>query len=166
MERTIRKGVPRIVVGTLLVAGAWLAVACASGDDDESSASAAPGKTECTPVGDACGPRGSACCQVEDGPVQCLDGTCGVCKALQAECSGVECCDGARCQGNKCCSMGGCETSADCCGGRVCGGQAGCCIPAGAATSFTPECCSGRAMDKYCKYPDSDSTYYCGTECL
>jgi hypothetical protein len=159
----------RFGAGTVTVAVVtWLVVGCSSSDDDKKSAApTAPPK--CVDLGDECGPRGSACCQLDDDSsrVQCLDGLCGICKPLQAECSGIECCDGAPCRGGKCCSIGGCSADEDCCGGMVCGGAAGCCIPAGVDTSYTPDCCSGRAKDKYCKYPNpDDGTYYCGTECL
>jgi hypothetical protein len=54
---------------------------------------------------------------------------------------------------------------ADCCGGMVCGGQAGCCIPAGSATSYNPDCCSGRAREIY-RTNSSGGQDYVGSECI
>jgi hypothetical protein len=147
----------------LVLVGVWLSAGCSSSDDDDGAN--APAAPMCVDLGDACGPRGGGCCQGDQGLVQCLDGTCGLCLPLQAACTGVQCCD-AVCRGGKCCSVGGCSTDADCCGGRVCSGQAGCCIPAGSPTSYNPDCCSGRAREIYCEYPNpDDGTYYCGSEC-
>jgi hypothetical protein len=139
------------------------------GTSDASPTVGNSNNAECVTLGDMCGPRGADCCQEEDATIQCLSGSCQICRANGESCTGnfladTTCCEGAPCDDGVCCSIGGCTADSDCCGSLVCRGES-CCIPAGVETDSTDDCCSGRAKEIYLPYPDGESTYYAWSEC-
>lgn len=137
--------VPKVTRTAVTIAMLGLSALAAGGcsGEDESDDDAESSVPECAAIGDSCEPEGSDCCQGDGGPVQCLDGTCGVCLPLNAACSGAQCCDDAKCWGGSCCSLDYCAVTDDCCAGWLCGEQGRCCIPPTISTDFEPLCCMG-----------------------
>ena len=168
----------KMVFRFLLAAmGASLPLVGCGSDEDETRDSGAGSNPEpvCVAEGAACDPAGLRCCP----ELLCEQGICVSCstKIGQACSARSDCCsedswllcgDTGRQSGNVCTLRIGAPCTpeqTDLCKNSVCSGGV-CCIPAGWDTTFNPDCCSGRARERYCTHPASGEPYYCGSECL